>query len=419
MRLQLFHVLPSLDDDTSLDASTITLRKSRVSRRLAALGYNFTVIVFAATCLFAASGVAWALHVLYQRHNAFAYAVFSAPLIPEPKPVEGLVAPFSSRWTAVDAAAASSSLNPGDVDAVLDELDARFDSLALPSSTELSCAAVEEHPSLLSRYSPLRGLGPASSHARSRPTLFALNLYNSEAVVPSLSRTLLSLATFLGPETIHVSIFENGSRDNTTVALAHLAASLTAANVPHTITSDPRRTDWTKVERITQLAVYRNVAFEPLWLFNTTDPFEDVIAHNDVFSCPKDLLELLFQRKAQNADAACGMDWRGNGGLAKQWNHDVKFYDNWVSRSITGRLLRSRLDVFGEWSDGIKELWKPKEEEYSRERFHRGLPVPVCTSSLPSLSVSVHAMAAAPLHWRLSFAFPPLDLQPLKDSKVG
>lgn len=83
-------------------------------------------------------------------------------------------------------------------------------------------------------------------HLRTRgPTLIALNLFNNELVLPSLSRTILSLADFLGAEKVAVSIYENGSEDRTKVGLAHLAAALSVAGVKHTILSSSTRTDWT------------------------------------------------------------------------------------------------------------------------------------------------------------------------------
>lgn len=41
-------------------------------------------------------------------------------------------------------------------------------------------------------------------------------------------------------------------------------------------------------------------------------------------------------------------------------------------------MLRARADVFSEFRNGIDELWDQPGEEYSRERFQLGLPVPVC-----------------------------------------
>ncbi|GAA6018026.1 hypothetical protein JCM10207_002745 [Rhodosporidiobolus poonsookiae] len=394
-------------------ASQRSQRKSRRRRQLAQLAYTSTLLCFALTCLFALVVLGWAASFLYQRHNSAAQAVFSPPMIPEPKDVEGRVEPFP-RWMGVNATSeaenpdGSSAVSAAELErfvAVQRELDDRLLSLGLPESTALPCvdlnslstlpstsspftssrqASLALDPSssadaLVTRYSPLKGVGTSSSHARAGPTLIGINLYNSELVLPSLSRTLLSVARFLGPSTLHVSIFENGSTDNTTSALAHLAAALTALGTPHTIVSDPRKTDWKRVDRIDQLAVYRNVALAPLQKapYSTTNPPADVVMINDVFTCPADLFELVFQRKVQEADAACGLDWRRNKGWAGRINRSVKFYDNWVTRSITGHLLRFRLDFLSEWRDGIKELWDQPGEEYSRNRFRAGLPVPV------------------------------------------
>ncbi|GAA5897802.1 hypothetical protein JCM6882_000101, partial [Rhodosporidiobolus microsporus] len=378
--------------------------------RYTTLIYSSAVVCFAATCLFAIAVLGWASMVLYERHNGFAQAVFAPPMRPEPREVERSVGPFppwmEANVTRVDGRIAGGVVRlAGDeeelaekrweeerVSAIQDELDTRLSSLGLPPSTDLPCANINADETLFSRYSPLRGAGSAPSHARSGPTFFALNLYNSQHVLPSLSRTLLALSSFLGPETVHISIFENGSTDNTTVALAHLAAALSALGTPHTIVSDPRPTPWHKVDRIAQLSLYRNIALLPLEAapLNSTAPPQDVVFINDVFVCPRDVLELLFQRRVQHADAACAMDWRENKGLAKRWNRSVKFYDNWVSRSLTGRMLRFKFDIFSDWRDGVKELFDQPGEEYSRARFGKGLAVPVysCWNGVLALSAA-------------------------------
>ncbi|ORY89834.1 cryptococcal mannosyltransferase 1-domain-containing protein [Leucosporidium creatinivorum] len=255
-------------------------------------------------------------------------------------------------------------------EAVQAHLDKRLLELSAPPST-LSCSwsTTDE-----TKYAALPSGGPY---------FFALNLYNNQAVLPTLARTLLDLAHFLGTANTHISIFENGSTDNTTLALAHFAAALTSAGVSHTIVSDSRKTDWKKVDRIAQLSVYRNYALSPV---NGTvggkdgreRSFEEVVFINDVFVCPRDALELLWQRKKQNAHAACAMDWRAT----QSWFgwlgfKSVKFYDNWVSRTITGDMLRSRFDTLAETRDGIDELFDQPGSEFSRDLFSKGLPVPV------------------------------------------
>lgn len=203
--------------------------------------------------------------------------------------------------------------------ALQNELAARLDSLGMPAYTN------HTHCSSLSGTATQLRYGHLASSTRGR-TLIGLNLYNSQTVLPSIGRALLSLAQFLGPKNVVISIFENGSDDGTREGLAHLAAVLTAAGIPHRIVSDEAKTQWENVDRISQLALYRNVVLEPLYHLNTTattttngqaaeeKPFENVMFINDVYFCPTDALELLHVRATQQAHATCGLDWR--------WRHN-------------------------------------------------------------------------------------------------
>lgn len=76
-------------------------------------------------------------------------------------------------------------------------------------------------------------------------TLLALNLYNSEHVLPSLSRLILELAEFLGKEKIAVVVFENGSKDSTKTLLGNLRRKLEQVEVRNLIWSSVYSTDWT------------------------------------------------------------------------------------------------------------------------------------------------------------------------------
>jgi hypothetical protein len=127
----------------------------------------------------------------------------------------------------------------------------------------------------------------------------AINLFNSKAVIPHLFQTLLSISALLGPSNVHIAIFENGSWDETVPAMAHFARALTALGetshtplslsalayqvykvsilslskgVAHSIRSDAHQTDWEHVDRIAQLAEYRNVALQPLTDFDLSSP---------------------------------------------------------------------------------------------------------------------------------------------------
>lgn len=334
------------------------------------------VLALAMGCVF------WAARFLAFRPTAYVTAVFARPLIPNPLPVEHLVVPFPRR--------ASPS-----------EIHTQFeDRLAAIGSSPSTLPCVWRDGDDV-KYAGLKRRGRY---------LFALNLWNNQVVFPSLARTLLSLASFLGEDNVHVSIFENGSTDNTTIAMAHFAAALTALGADHTIVSDQRRTDWSRVDRIAQLAIFRNIVLLPLNQSSLAGEFEEVVFINDVFACPRDALELLYQKHRQNAHAACATDWRATQSwIAWLGYRSVKLYDNCesslrflsfstltccsnagVSRSVTGDMLRSRLDVLAETRDGIMELFDQPGAEYSRERFQAGLPVPVCTSVIPSPASSAY-----------------------------
>lgn len=277
----------------------------------------------------------WIVQLLLIRHSAYMHSVTALPILPDGRYIEHMVHPFETGVTPEfgNNAAVNLQGRSAHLQRVQDELDRRFVTINAPVSTMTCDWSVEAQD----RYKVLPSQGPY---------LFAMNLYNNQLVIPTLAKTLLQLADYLGPDNMLVSVFENGSSDNTTFALAHLAAALSAANVAHEVLSDPRKTDWRYVDRIAQLALYRNFVLRPV---NSTlpprgsldndeadhqparRPFEHVIFINDVFLCPTDVLELVHQRTSQHAHAACAMDWR----KTKPWfgklfgsRTNVKFYDN-------------------------------------------------------------------------------------------
>ncbi|GAA6055314.1 hypothetical protein JCM3770_004835 [Rhodotorula araucariae] len=347
-----------------------TLRSHRRHHRVASLAYSSAVLCLAASCLLAAAVLGWTAHFLYTRHVALAVAVFAPPLQPRPVAVEARAPPFSQPAPPLDAPD-----HLARAAAVEDELAARFAALGLPDTRGLHCPDVAASPALSTRYAALRASADSASDGGGA-TLLALNLYNSEHVVPALAHALLGAAAILGPASVHISVFENGSTDRTVPALAHLARALSALGASHDVVSDARRTNWRAVDRIDQLAVYRNEALAPLARANATH-FDDIVFINDVFACPGDVLELLFQRKAQGADAACAMDWRANKGIGNWWRDSILYYDSWVGRTLSGQMLRPRLDIFQEFHDGLDGLFNAEGDEESKRRFMRGLPTPV------------------------------------------
>lgn len=345
-----------------------------------------------------------------------------APYVPAPVDLEPAVAPF------VDGDDERSPIAHGDeayrharrFDNVQNELERRFEEIGLGEAPILECPQLsfshlrhrsgnevkmasatdtdaglsdqdddDDETPLRTQRARRRGHEDLDDDERGK-TLIALNLFNSEHVVPSLSLALLQLARYLGPRRVTVSIFENGSSDRTALALAHLAAALSALKVDHVVSSDPAPTDWAKVDRIEQLAVYRNVVLSPLVPSGLDDArFETVLFINDVFFCAADALELLFQRKAQDASAACGLDWipthrpqrPGAGAGAAPEDEGSRLptlYDDWVLRARTGRTARPRFDPWRTaHRDGLAELFDDEREPATKARFDLARPIPV------------------------------------------
>ena len=298
---------------------SIPLLKRRRSTLHRFVYISLCIIGVAATALgglYVTSSVVFGQRQLYEHHSAF-----SPPLRPNPVHIENLVAPISY-------------FAPPGLDELRNELNSRFRSIGLENAT-LKCPAVgreEDFAAGEERY------------------LLALNLYNSQNVLPTLASTLLIVSSLLGASNIHISIFENGSQDLTRMALAHFAAVLTAGGIAHTIRSDSRRTDWSQVDRIAQLSEFRNLLLSPLdpsgsnrregvgedegaygdGAWRDEREFGTVVFLNDIFTCPGDVMKLLREKRENGAHAACAMDWRKSSPPVLSWFGwgDVKFYDN-------------------------------------------------------------------------------------------
>ncbi|KAL7416381.1 cryptococcal mannosyltransferase 1-domain-containing protein [Mrakia frigida] len=351
-----------------------------------------------------------ALYILYKLaliSNAFRTYEVNSPVFSEPfrgtgEEVEGRADEFPA-WVTSDK-------NNVEVTVwnIKTELATRLQNMGLPESS-VSCQGIlsgqRNSPTFLeSRYSHLfpleEGDQPSPYISEPQGFYFALNLFNSKGIIPHLFQTLLTVAALLGPSNVHISIFENGSWDETVPSMAHFARALTALGVAHSLRSDSHSTDWSNVDRIEQLALYRDVAISSLIHYNPSDPplFDSARAHkdsphptlptdlifiNDVFVCPADILELLHQRRFQGASATCGMDWRvapeGSlwGWLDGWLGENYRFYDNWVTRTIEGWPTRPRVDIFAELRDGIRELFHWDSSTSSLNRFRAALPLPV------------------------------------------
>ncbi|BGP49713.1 hypothetical protein JCM10450v2_005618 [Rhodotorula kratochvilovae] len=253
------------------------------------------------------------------------------------------------------------------------------------------------------RYAPLlplyrsggrraRAIKPTPPHdvPRHHLTYFvAINLYDSSAVLPSLIRALYSLVSSLGPSRFHISIYENGSKDDTPVQLFLLAKLLKQLGAGYTIVSDPkRRAGWPEGKRIEGLANLRNLVLQPLY-DAPAGTWDRVLFLNDVHLCEAELLEILLQHEVQDADMSCGMDFKELRIPEFEGNYPLLFYDVWVSRDMQGLPFYEIKQPSGEWT--LPSRIMPQSD--SRFRYDSLLPTQVysCFNGVTVLDASLFA----------------------------
>ncbi|OCH90488.1 capsular associated protein [Obba rivulosa] len=216
---------------------------------------------------------------------------------------------------------------------------------------------------------------------------FAINLYNSFDVVPDLFATLFRVAAVLGFPNVYVSIYENGSSDQTKALLRIFDALCRSAGLRVTIRTS-MRTRGAFAHRIEYLAEVRNAAFVPLHELRDAENeyFDSIIFMNDVLPCVDDLLELIWQSRRNNAGITCAADYMFHEELGLP-----VFYDNWVARDINGTALENA----------------PFEAIFhhgaSQDRFQRHLPIQV-QSCWNGIAVLDPAPFYAPPHVRFRMA---------------
>ncbi|KAG6819961.1 hypothetical protein H0H93_007041 [Arthromyces matolae] len=182
------------------------------------------------------------------------------------------------------------------------------------------------------------------SHLRSRSLppsdhkyFFAINLYNSFDVIPDLFATLFRVSSILGYHNVYISIYENGSSDQTKALLRIFDALTRSVGLRITIRTS-MRTRGAFNHRIEYLAEVRNAAFVPLQELRDSENeyFDTIIFMNDILPCIDDLLELIYQSRFNNAGITCAADYMYHSEI----NAPV-FYDNWVARDINGTALEN------------------------------------------------------------------------------
>ncbi|KAJ7845917.1 capsular associated protein [Mycena leptocephala] len=139
---------------------------------------------------------------------------------------------------------------------------------------------------------------------------FAINLYNSFDIIPDLFATLFRVAAILGYHNVYVSIYENGSTDQTKALLRIFDALTRSVGMRITIRTSTR-TRGAFNHRIEYLAEVRNAAFVPLHeLRDAENEFFDTI--------------LIWQSRNNNAGITCAADYMYHDEIGSP-----VFYDNW------------------------------------------------------------------------------------------
>ncbi|GAA5840983.1 hypothetical protein JCM11251_006772 [Rhodosporidiobolus azoricus] len=247
------------------------------------------------------------------------------------------------------------------------------------------------------RYAPLlpsyRGRRPRLRQPQDLPRsslnyFIAINLYDSASVLPSLIRALHSLLTSLGPHRFHLSIYENGSKDDTPFQLFLLAKLLKQLGAGYTIVSDPdQRAGWTEGKRIEGLAGVRNRVMRPLY-DAPSGTWDRVLFLNDVHLCEAELLEVLLQHEVQDADMSCGMDYKElRIPEFEEQGYPLLFYDVWVARDMLGLPFYEIKYPKGDWVLPSRVM----PHSPSRFRFDSLLPTQVysCFNGVTVLSSSL------------------------------
>ena len=188
---------------------------------------------------------------------------------------------------------------------------------------------------------------------------FALDLYQSEAILPQLFGSIVQAIRYLGPENCVVSVVEGRSEDATYPVLRLLRLQLEALGTKFHLQQDSGNPWADGVSRIQVLAELRNLAIKPL--INHPAHFHSevrLIFINDIAVCGEDILELIYQNLYQSAKVTCGMDWIHDG---------EAFYDVWVSRTINSGNLFFEIPQDAGWNYNANMFWDDPETKVKFE----------------------------------------------------
>ena len=196
---------------------------------------------------------------------------------------------------------------------------------------------------------------------------FALDLFNSVSVLPSLLGAVVEAIRFLGGRHCTLSIVEGRSTDATYDILAKLGEEIERLGATFYLTTNDVHPKSGSVDRIAALASLRNQALTPLTEGRVSYASDAmVIFLNDIILCADDVLELLHQQIVQSAEMTCAMDWNDSDGA-------VVFYDAWVARGISGDTF-FEIPQSSEWTFSKNLFWN---DPISKRKFEAKEPFQV------------------------------------------
>ena len=218
------------------------------------------------------------------------------------------------------------------------------------------------------RYRYLRSERNSTKANGSNTTLkyfFALDLYQCAGLLPRLLGSIIESMQFLGPHDCALSIVEGRSDDGTYEILRLLRKDVERIGAKYFLQTNeinPKVGD-----RIKALSELRNQALQPLIEAQPEiDNGVTVIFVNDVAICMEDILELIHQRRYQDADMTCAMDWTYVG-------PDPTFYDVWIARGMNGDSFFN-IPPDGNWNSAWNLFWNNPE---AKKRLDTGKPFQV------------------------------------------
>ncbi|KAF3940550.1 hypothetical protein ABW19_dt0208000 [Dactylella cylindrospora] len=239
-------------------------------------------------------------------------------------------------------------------------------------------------------------------HGIGKVYIAANHWMSAKVLKPYWINGLLTLIHQLGPENVFVSIYENGSWDDTPAMLKELDEELGKMGVGRKVLveaithqqqvaemvaqgDDKPGWVWTyrrkkELRRIPVLAKLRNRLLEPLEELQREGKgdFDRILFLNDVVFTPEDVISLLKTREG-NYTAACSIDF----------NKQQYYYDTFALRDIYGREAASQRFPFFAGGE-------------SRAAMMKGEPVPVksCWNGMVSFDAAPFLREEDPLRFR-------------------